>query len=172
MKQRIVGVVLVVCGGFGVPVASAAPPAGGAGAPYYVGAGGSLNSVSGSDYGLGVQVFGGYDLGSVNAVRFAVEAGYLDTGRMDYSGSVTAPAGSLGSSSARARGLWATGLGRVPVSKDVEILGRLGLDFGDDDGVVVGVGAAFNGNRRTQFRAEFVVRDHVDSIQVNVTYRP
>lgn len=134
----------------------------------YLGAGLGINSVSGSDNGTGFQFFAGYDLPvKAQPLRFAVEAGYMDTGNMNST--VNTPFGSA-SASARARGLWATGVAFLPVTNQIDLLARAGLDFGDDDGVMFGLGAGFNLDRRTQLRLEYVARDNVDSLQLNAAF--
>ncbi|MFL6654023.1 MAG: outer membrane beta-barrel protein, partial [Sulfurifustis sp.] len=103
----------------------------------FFGAGLSLNSVSGSDDGVGYQFFGGYEFGELaQNFKLDVEVGYMDTGDMD----VDLPFG-LGTASARAKGIWANAVGRFVVNPQWEIVGRAGYDFGDDDGFMVGVGA-------------------------------
>ena len=70
--------------------------------------------------------------------------------------------------SARAKGLWATPVARIELSPQFDLIGRAGLDFGDDDGLMVGVGLGYNINRQSQFRVEYDERDNVDSLQFNV----
>lgn len=128
----------------------------------FFGAGLSLNDVSGSDKGLGYQFFGGYEFGELaQNIKFDAEIGYMDTGDMDF------PVGS-----ARAKGLWANGVGRFVLNPQWELLLRAGLDFGDDDGLMVGAGAGLNLNKQSTLRFEVVERDHVSSIEVNFVYRP
>ena len=135
----------------------------------YFGAGLSRNSIGNHDDGTGFQTFAGYDLGlrATTPVRIGVEAGYMDTGDMDakYAFGPFRP-------SYRANGLWATGLAVLPVNPTVDLLARLGLDFGDDDGLMFGLGAGFNVAKQVQLRAEFVQRDDVGSAQFNVIFRP
>jgi hypothetical protein len=76
----------------------------------------------------------------------------------------------FGSVSARAKGLWSTGVARYIVNPQVELLGRAGLDFGDDDGFMFGVGAGYIVNRNVKLRGEYVIRENVDSIQFNFVY--
>lgn len=129
----------------------------------FFGAGISQNDVSGSDDGTGYQFFGGYEFGQVaQNVALDLEVGYMDTGDMDIPGP----------GDDHAKGLWATGVGRLQLNPQFELLARAGLDFGDDDGLMVGVGAGFNVNKQTQLRLELVERDEVSSLQFNVVYRP
>ena len=131
----------------------------------FYGGGLSLNEVSGSDSGTGFQIFGGYRFGEFAPKWQAdVELGYMDTGNMD----INVPP--FGSVSARAKGLWSTGVARYILKPQVELLGRLGMDFGDDDGLMFGFGAGYVLNRNFKLRGEYVIRDNVDSIQFNVVY--
>ena len=132
----------------------------------YLGAGLSSNSLSGTDSSIGWQVLGGYEIAEVVKNIFVdAEVGYMDTGNMD----VNCPIINCGST--RARGLWATGVGRVLASPQVELLARFGYDFGDDDGFMGGIGAGYILNKQTKLRVEFVERDHVDSVQFNVVFK-
>jgi hypothetical protein len=137
----------------------------------FYGAGLSLNEVSGSDSGTGFQIFGGYRFGEFAPKWQAdVEVGYMDTGNMDVE--VCVPPFGCASASGRAKGLWSTGVARYMAAPQVELLGRAGMDFGDDDGFMFGVGAGYIVNRNVKLRGEYVIRDHVDSIQFNFVYTP
>jgi len=136
----------------------------------FFGAGVSQNSVSGADHGTGIQLFGGYNFPEL-APKFSVdaEAGYMDTGKMR----TTACAGPFCvSGDAKANGLWASGVARYMVAPNVELLGRAGFDFGDDDGPMFGIGAGFIVNKNLKLRLEFVERDTVSSLQFNVLFYP
>ncbi len=129
----------------------------------FFGAGLSSNDTSGSDDATGWQLFGGYGFGEVTRNVFIdAEVGYMDTGNMSRPGR----------SDAKANGLWATGVGRLLVTPGIEVLGRLGLDFGDDDGLMAGIGVGFIVARNIKLRLEFVQRDNVDSLQFNFVYQP
>lgn len=135
----------------------------------FIGAGISSNSVSGSDDGTGFQFFGGYHFGKIaNNLKLDLEIGYMDTGNMDVS--VDVPFFGKVTTNARAKGLWSTGVLLLELNPQIELIGRAGLDFGDDDGVMVGIGAGYNLNKQTQLRLEFVERDNVDSIQFNARF--
>jgi len=141
----------------------------------FFGAGLSSNDVSGSDNGTGYQFFGGYGFGEVSPKVFVdVEVGYMDTGKMKYEVCQNVPfVGNVCSSAdAKAKGLWATGVGRLMVAPDIELIGRAGLDFGDDDGFMFGVGAGYLMNKNAKLRLEFVERDEVSSLQFNFVYQP
>lgn len=134
----------------------------------YVGGGLGFNSVTNSDTGVGFQFFGGYHAGRIaNNLEADIEVGYMDTGDMDVS--VNTPFGSV-TANARAKGLWATGVARYALNPQLDLIGRAGFDFGDDDGFMAGVGLGYNLSRQSQLRGEYVARDNVDSIQLNITF--
>lgn len=128
----------------------------------FFGGGFSSNDTSGSDDAVGFQIFGGYVLGEV-APKFFIDAevGYMDSGDMATSrGDVNA------------KGLWAAAVGRYNVAPSIELIGRLGLDFGDDEGLLAGIGAGVILSRNFKLRLEYVRRDTVDSVQFNLVFQP
>jgi len=128
----------------------------------FFGAGVSSNEVSGSDSATGYQIFGGYGFGEVTKNVFIdAEVGYMDTGNMTKSGG-----------NVKAKGLWATAVGRLMIAPSVELIGRLGLDFGDDDGLMAGIGAGLLLTKNFKLRLEYVQRDKVDSVQFNLVFQP
>jgi len=132
----------------------------------FLGGGFSSNSVSNSNDGTGFQIFGGYHFGKMaNNIKLDLEAGYMDTGNMDVT--VSAPFFGSVTTSARAKGLWATPVARIELNPQFELIGRAGFDFGDDDGLMAGVGLGYNINKQSQFRVEYVERDTVNSLQLN-----
>jgi opacity protein-like surface antigen len=128
----------------------------------FFGAGLSSNDVSGSDSATGYQIFGGYGFGEVTPKVFIdAEVGYMDTGNM-----------TRGGGNVKAKGLWANGVGRLMVAPSVELIGRLGLDFGDDDGLMAGIGVGFLMTKNIKLRLEYVQRDNVNSVQFNFVFQP
>ena len=128
----------------------------------FFGGGLSSNDVSGSDSATGYQIFGGYGFGEVTRNVFIdAEVGYMDTGNM-----------TRGGSSVKAKGLWANGVGRLMVTPSIELIGRLGLDFGDDDGLMAGIGVGFLLTKNLKLRLEYVQRDDVNSVQFNFVFQP
>ena len=124
---------------------------------FSLGAGISTNSISGpaSDE-FGFQIFGAYDLTQVNlveSVKSSVEFGLMDYG---FSGDST--------------GIWATYVVDGPISGRFGWLGRVGFDFGDDNGLMIGAGLDWDLNSRMDLRGEYVIRDDVDSLQFNFLY--
>ncbi|MCW9013544.1 MAG: hypothetical protein OQL06_07150 [Gammaproteobacteria bacterium] len=125
---------------------------------FSVGAGISSNSVSGPvDDEIGYQFFAAYDLDKVNLmehVNSSVEFGYMD----------------YGFSSGNSGGLWVNYVIDNAITGPWGWLARLGLDLGDDDGVMFGGGVDYDLNDKMSIRGEYVVRDNIDSIQLNFKY--
>jgi outer membrane protein with beta-barrel domain len=133
----------------------------------FFGAGLSANSVDGADnHATGFQFFGGYNFGEF-APKFQIDAelGYMDSGKFKKSlfGQTVEDS---------AKGLWATGVARYMVAPQFELIARLGYDFGDDDGLMAGIGAGYIVNPHLKLRAEYVVRDNIDSVQFNLVFYP
>lgn len=133
----------------------------------YFGAGFGFNDTPRTGTGTGFQVFAGYDLGLVaNHVRFDAELGYMSTGNMNVRAEHRPP------NTIREQGLWANGVARIPVHPRMDVIGRFGVDMGLDSGLMGGIGLGYRVDRGLVVRAEYVVRDDVDSYQVNLVYRP
>jgi hypothetical protein len=133
----------------------------------FFGGGLSQNKVSGLDSAIGFQFFGGYSFGRVAPqLQMDAELGYMQTGNMKLSGCP------LPLCEVEAKGLWANGVARYRVAPNIDLIGRAGFDFGDDDGFMFGVGGGYLLNRNSQLRLEYVVRDNVDSLQFNFVYQP
>lgn len=133
----------------------------------YYGAGLSMNTLANTRWGAGAQVLTGYDTGlAVGRMALDAELGYLNTGNMKFDTHADSRVAT------RAAGVWLSGVARVPVSHGWEALGRLGGDFGDDAGLLLGFGAALESTRDVKLRVEYVLRENIDALQVNVIYRP
>lgn len=156
---------LTCCAGIALP-ALAAAQSGFDTNRLFFGAGISQNDASGTDEGTGFQIFGGYEFGEVaQNIRLDAEVGYMDSGDLCVDTF-------LGEFCDDATGLWATGVGRLALNPQFDLIGRLGFDFGDDDGLMFGIGGGFNVNKQTQLRLELVERDEISSLQFNFVYRP
>ena len=125
-----------------------------------IGAGLSRNTVDARGYDdseIGFQFFAAYDLNQVNLIdgaRSSVELGYMD----------------YGFSRGDAGGLWTTYVLDGAIRENMGWLARLGLDLGDDSGLMFGAGLGFRMNATTQLRLEYVIRDDIDSLQFNLIY--
>ena len=133
----------------------------------YYGTGLSINTLANTRWSAGAQVFTGYDSAlAVGRMALDVELGYLNTGNMKFDTQVGSRVAT------RASGVWLSGVARVTVSYGWEAFGRVGGDFGDDAGLLLGVGAGVELTHDVKLRIEYVVRENIDALQVNVIYRP
>lgn len=130
----------------------------------YVGGGLGFNSLPGFGSARGFQFFAGYDFAFKlnDDISSAIELGYMDTGDFDqYKGS---------NSNEDVKGIWAAMLGSVPVSNKTDMLVRLGYDFGDDDGFLLGTGMQYKFTTKVAMRMEYIARQNVNSLQANVLF--
>lgn len=137
----------------------------------YVGGGLSVNQLDGFEDATGYQLLVGYDLDyRLGSISSYVEMGYMDSGEFDlqlgFPGSVTA------SVSTEAQGIWVTGNVVYPLNPSIDLMARAGYDGGDDDGMLLGVGLAYGLAEKYVIRAEYVVRDETESLQLNLLYFP
>jgi len=135
---------------------------------FYLGGGFGFNSHSGRS-STGYQFLGGYEFGGklAGGIATAVELGYMDTGTFE---SKDLRDGSTNGSNQEAEGFWLNAVWSYPISNRVEGLWRVGIDFGDDDGLMAGAGMGYNFNRNWALRSEYVVREAVNSFQFNLLY--
>jgi len=130
---------------------------------FYLGGGVSLNDYDFGDDATGFQIFGGMPIpANMGKARLLGEVGYMDAGDVN----VPTPFGTRKVDGAN--GVWANAVVELPVAKNVDLVGRLGLDFGDDDGLMIGGGVGIPLNKTTDLRFEYVIRDHIDSLQANI----
>ena len=131
----------------------------------YVGGGLGFNSLPGFGSARGFQFIGGYefDFKLNEDISTALEIGYMDTGDFDqYRGF---------NSNEDVQGLWVAAVESVPLSNKTDMLVRLGFDFGDDDGVLLGTGLQYKFDTKLAFRMEYVARQNVNSLQANVLFK-
>ena len=130
----------------------------------YVGGGLGFNTAGGAS-AQGFQFLGGYEFNFIinDDITSALEIGYMDSGKFDYYYS--------GSRGDAAKGLWAAMVESVPLTNKTDMLARLGYDFGDDDGFMLGAGMQYRFNTKAALRTEYIARQHVNSLQVNVLFK-
>ena len=135
----------------------------------YAGGGLSFNNPDSSflDSAMGYQFFGGYHLNDdvkiADNIGLAAEVGYTNSG--DF-----CPDNVTCFGSASVGGLWANALFDYAIDGKISALGRAGLDFGDDDGLMFGIGGGYKIDDKLSARLEYVMRDHYSSFQANVVY--
>jgi hypothetical protein len=139
--------------------------------PLYIGGGLSSNRLDGFDNATGYQLFAGYNLDyMLGPVTTAVEAGYMDSGDFDLS--LPTPGFAFSPPSDNATGGWVSANFGFAVNERFECLGRVGFDFGDDDGALLGVGVEYKPAKQFGIRGEYIARREINSLQVNVVYYP
>jgi len=132
----------------------------------YFGGGLGLNDANFGDNAIGFQVFVGLPLPvKTESVKLSVEAGYMDSGNFEKN------LGIFGKVKTKANGLWGTAVAELPLKDNLSVLGRIGLDIGDDDGIMIGAGLGLKMAQNMDLRFEYVIRDTIDSLQVNLVIR-
>jgi hypothetical protein len=136
---------------------------------FYVGGGFGFNSYGGGR-STGIQFLGGYEFDfKLNGdISTAIELGYMETGKFDYKDLNNGGTSSVNNQ--EADGVWLNVVETFPIGNKVEGIVRLGLDFGDDDGIMAGPGLGYNFNRQWSLRTEYVVREAVNSFQFNLLF--
>ena len=140
---------------------------------YYVGAGMGMNSTQDYSETAGYQVFAGYCLDyNFKSLRSktSVEVGYMNSGdfQKDQDEFVNNPNRSrIVEVNKSYSNLWLAGLAEYKFDNKMHVMGRVGLDAGDQTGILFGGGAGYNITKYAQIRAEYVIHDEVDSFQLN-----
>lgn len=136
----------------------------------YFGGGLGYNDIGFGDNAVGFQLFAGLPLPvKLGSGALSAEVGYMDSGSFDQN--VATPGFPTRTYSAKAQGLWGTAVLDFPIQDQISVIGRLGLDIGDDDGLMIGAGLGFDVNKNIEIRAEYVIRDNIDSLQANLVFR-
>ena len=132
---------------------------------FYVGGGLGFNSLPGGGSATGFQIIGGYEFKTRlnDDITSALEIVYMYTGNFDHINNTTR--------SDDVNGAWVAMLGSVPLTRKAGMLARLGYDFGDDDGLLLGTGLQYKFTTKIAMRMEYVARQHVNSLQANVLFK-
>ncbi|UCB54538.1 MAG: outer membrane beta-barrel protein [Thiotrichales bacterium] len=135
---------------------------------FYLGGGLGFNSHAGAR-SSGYQILGGYkfDFKINGDIATALELGYMDTRTFEVKNLNN---GATSSTNQKASGMWLNVVETFPIGNRVEGLARFGIDFGDDDGLMIGAGMGYNFNRHWALRSEYVIREAVNSFQFNLLY--
>lgn len=138
----------------------------------YAGAGLTFSSLDTyANDAKGFQIFGGYCLDihkQYPHLISSVELGYMDSG--NFKRDVLVKQGKVfyqRTESTSYQGLWVNLVGEYKLDQRFHLLGRIGVDGGDDDGVMAGFGLGLNFSRWAQFRIEYVARDHINTTQIS-----
>jgi hypothetical protein len=138
----------------------------------YVGGGISHNNLdfnsiikgAGSEAAMGLQLFAGLPIkNAINNIETFAEVGFFRTHNFNFSGikeQVTGISGSI----VLQRNL-------NEIDANLYGLGRIGLEVGDDDGILMGVGAGYRITPKVEVRLELVNKDLISSYQANALVR-
>lgn len=69
-------------------------------------------------------------------------------------------------------GLWFTPVLNLPLTRSVDLLARGGVEIGDESGLLIGIGAAHKIERHMAVRVEYVIRQEMRALQLNLVYHP
>ena len=129
----------------------------------FIGGGFSINDIGYGDDAIGFQIFGGIPIPvDMGKAKLSAEVGYMDSGHFEKN------VPGFGTVSSKATGLWANAVIEVPVGNKIDLIGRAGLDIGDDDGLMIGGGIGIPVGKKVDIRFEYVVRQNIDSLQANI----
>ncbi len=116
----------------------------------------------GSEDALGFSVFAGYEFANdMRGVKTTAELGYSDTDDFYRGGDNDI------------NGLWVAGVveKNLPeINPNLFALARIGLDFGDDDGILLGAGGGFHLSKEVDVRAEFINKDASSVYQASLVF--
>jgi hypothetical protein len=138
----------------------------------YVGGGISYNNLdfgsiikgAGSETAMGLQLFAGLPIeNAIDDIEIFAEVGFFHTKNFNFSGTKKRVAGISGSIILQ-RNL-------NEIDANLYGLGRIGLEVGDDDGILMGVGAGYRITPKVDVRLELINKDLISSYQANALIR-
>jgi hypothetical protein len=113
----------------------------------------------------GFQLFAGLPIASsIKGFETFVELGYFQTNTFKLATGVKERVKGVSGSLVLQRNL-------NEIDPNLYGLARVGAEIGDDDGILMGVGAGYRLSPKVEFRAEFVNKDLVTSYQANALVR-
>ena len=139
----------------------------------YVGGGISYNDLDAgsifkevdNDSASGFQLFAGLPIeSSIKGFETFVELGYFQTNNLKIAPNVKERVKGVSGSFVLQRDL-------NEVDPNLYALARIGVELGDDDGMLMGVGAGYRLSPKVELRAEFVNKDLITSYQANALVR-
>ena len=126
---------------------------------------GSVISGADNESALGLQAFVGLPLStSIEGFDTFAELGFFRTDEFEFRGGKDEKVLGVSGSAVIQRDL-------AEVDPNLYGLARIGIEFGDDDGVFMGVGAGYRILPNVEVRAEFVNKDLITSYQANALVR-
>ncbi len=160
--KKMVGLVLFAVSILSAPVVAQAEGLKLDAKRFYLGGGLNFNNLPGVGSSRGFQFIGGYEFGfKLNEdISTSLELGYMDSGDFDRLNNI----GDADETS----GVWVAAVESVSLTRKTDMLARIGYDFGDDDGFLLGAGMQYKFDTKVALRMEYVTREHVNGLQVNV----
>ena len=142
--------------------------------PFYIGIGATASAPDDDNYknATGYQIYGGWklDYKLVDTFNISIEAGYADSG--DFDGSAQIVNGNIVyPESFNTQTVWGAGVLSYNFYKRFDVQGTLGLEAGDEDGVIYGGGLDYHVDRRFDLKLALIKRSESLSTQLNVTYQ-
>lgn len=143
--------------------------------PYYIGVGITGSEPDDDDNfkgAAGFQIYGGYMLEQkiADVVNISIEFGYHDTGDFDGANKIV-NGNVVNDPSFNDAGVWVSGVFSYNIVEDFDIQGTIGVDFGDDDGLLIGGGVVYHLTDRVNLNLALIGRSESTSGQFNVTYQ-
>jgi hypothetical protein len=139
---------------------------------FYVGSGisyndldfGSIINGAGDKTAMGLQLFAGLPIeNAIDNIETFTEVGFFRTNHFNFSGNKEQVTG-ISASIVLQRNL-------NEIDANLYGLGRVGLELGDDDGILMGIGAGYRLTPKVDVRLEFVNKDLISSYQANALVR-
>lgn len=125
---------------------------------------GSIFKEVDSDSASGFQLFAGLPISSsIKGFKTFVELGYFQTNNFKFLGVKERVKGVSGS--------FVLQRNLNEINPNLYGLARIGVELGDDDGMLMGIGAGYRLSPKVEVRAEFVNKDLITSYQANALVR-
>ncbi|MGK0249103.1 MAG: hypothetical protein ACI910_001840 [Oleispira sp.] len=125
---------------------------------------GSIIKGASSEAAMGLQLFAGIPIeNAIDNIETFAEVGFFRTNNFNFSGTKERVTGISGSIVLQ-RNL-------NEIDANLYGLSRIGLELGDDDGILTGIGAGYRITPKVDVRLEFVNKDLISSYQANALVR-
>lgn len=142
------------------------------GLPIYVGGGLAYNTPDDDTVykaASGYQLYAGYifDVKLFDMLGLSAEMGFTSSG--DFKGKPQVVSGTVvNPPTVKNEGIWLAAVFDFKATDQFGLLARLGADFGDDDGTLLGAGISYKYSQDMDITLDYVIRDSSSSAQVNI----
>jgi hypothetical protein len=125
----------------------------------------SIDNDANNETATGIQVFAGIPItNTIRNIETFAEVGFFRTSSFDFGPRNKERVTGVSGSVVLQRDL-------NEVNPNLYALARVGLEIGDDDGVLMGFGAGYRITPKVEVRAEFANKDLISSYQLNALVR-